>query len=100
MFAGDILCQDCHGDMPQIGNDFSDNFPVNPFPSGADLTKRVPWASEPGCQSCHVGDAVNQPADKTGFIYAPDGIRLLRAWRSGDPDANPIKVASSRIAED
>ncbi|HEY9052868.1 MAG TPA: cytochrome C [Gammaproteobacteria bacterium] len=100
MFAGDILCQDCHGDMPQIGNDFSDNFPVNPFPSGADLTKRVPWASEPGCQSCHVGDAVNQPADKTGFIYAPDGIRLLRAWRSGDPDAKPIKVASSRFAED
>lgn len=100
MFQGDILCQDCHGDMAQIGNDFTTNFPTNPFPAGADLSKRVPWASEPGCQSCHVGDAVNQPADKSGFIYAADGIRLLRAWRTGDADAKPIEVASSRFAED
>ncbi len=100
MFQGDMLCQDCHGDMAAIGNDFTDNFPVTPFPAGVDLSKRVPWASEPGCQSCHVGDAVNQPADKAGFIYAPDGIRLLRAWRTGDVDAKPIKVASSRFAED
>lgn len=100
MFQGNMLCQDCHGDMAAIGNDFTDDLPNNPFPAGADLNKRVPWASEPGCQSCHVGDAVNQPADQSGFIYAPDGIRLLRAWRTGDPAATPIKVASSRFAED
>jgi hypothetical protein len=100
MFSADIFCQDCHGDMAQVGNDFSDNFPVNPYPAGVDLSKRVPWANEPGCQSCHVGDAVNQPADTSGFIYADDGIRLLRAWRTGDADARPIKAAASRFAED
>ena len=100
MFQGGMLCQDCHGDMQQVGNDFSDNFPVIPFPDGVDLTKRVPWASEPGCQSCHVGDAVNQPADKSGFIYAADGIRLLRAWRTGDTNATPIASPTSRFAED
>ena len=100
MFQGGMLCQDCHGDMIPVGNDFTDNFPVIAYPDGVDLTTRVPWASEPGCQSCHVGDAVNQPADKSGFIYADDGIRLLRAWRTGDADAKPITSPTSRFAED
>ena len=76
MASAGMYCQDCHGTMAQVGNDFSENFSAaTPFPAGA-VDKRVPWANEPGCQSCHVGDAVNQPADKAGFIYDDEGIRL------------------------
>ena len=96
-----MLCQDCHGSMAQVGDDFSEGFSHDtPFPLGANLTKRIPWATEPGCQSCHVGDAINQPADTTGFIYDDEGIRLLQAWRAGDPDASPIASPNSRFAED
>ena len=94
-----IVCQDCHGDMEQVGDDFSANLASTSFPDGADLSKRVPWASEPGCQSCHVGDAINQPPDTTGFIYADDNIRLLQAYLAGDENATPIKAAASRFAE-
>lgn len=106
MGAAGIFCQDCHGSMAQVGNDFSGNLSIaTPFPNGADLTKRIPWANEPGCQSCHVGDAVNQPADKTGFIYDSEGIRLLQAWSQvtypdGSTAAQPIASPNSRFAED
>ena len=99
-----IVCQDCHGDMVQVGNDFTEDFPNNPFvgdgTGGEDLIKRVSWASEPGCQSCHVGDAINQPEDSDGFLFADaDNIRLLQAYRAGDPDATPITAPGSRFAE-
>jgi hypothetical protein len=97
MAGGGVVCQDCHGDMLAVGDDFSHDFPNNP--GSMDTSKRVPWAVEPGCQSCHVGDAMQQPADRTGFIYDDDGIRLLRAFRSGDPSATPIRAADSRFAE-
>lgn len=97
MASAGIVCQDCHGDMLAVGDDFSGEFPdshgnINP-------DKRVPWAVEPGCQSCHVGDAVSQPADTTGFIYAADSIRLLRAYRTGDAAAVPIRAPDSRFSE-
>lgn len=105
MASADMFCQDCHGSMANVGNDFSAGFSKEtPFGSqeaddaGAGL--RIPWATEPGCQSCHVGDAINQPADTTGFIYDEEGIRLLQAWRAGDPDAKPIASVNSRFAED
>jgi hypothetical protein len=46
-----------------------------------------------------VGDATAQPADTRGFLYADDGIRLLRAWRNGDAAATPIRAPDSRFAE-
>lgn len=101
MGANGMLCQDCHGSLAQVSNDFSQGLSfTKPFPGGADLTKRVPWASEPGCQSCHVGDAVNQPADTTGFIYSDEGVRLIQAWKKGDTNAAPIASTNSRFAED
>lgn len=100
MFNGGMLCQDCHGDMQQVGNDFTENFPTTPFPAGADLSKRVPWASEPGCQSCHTGDSVDNIANDANVIAAADGIRLLQAYRTDDPDATPIKAVNQRFAED
>jgi len=96
MFQGGMVCQDCHGDMAQVGDDFTANFPTTPFPEGADLTKRVSWASEPGCQSCHTGDALN-PNHPAGAIEAPDGIRLMQAFV--DDHATPIASPNSRFAE-
>jgi hypothetical protein len=105
MASGGSVCQDCHGDMKQVGNDFSIDLAVDsPFPDAADLTRRIPWAHEPGCQSCHTGDAVslNHPVDA---IVAPDGIRLLQAWTEvtlsdGSTLAQPIESPNSRFAED
>jgi len=53
MAEGEMVCQDCHGQGTQVGNDFTSDFPGN-----ADLAKRVPWANEPKCQSCHLGDVL------------------------------------------
>lgn len=109
MARGGVVCQDCHGDLLQVGNDFtlrtqSDN--ADDFILDGSL--RVPWATEPGCQSCHTGDAQNKnhPVDA---IIADDGIRLLQAY-IGDyltvaGHSGPVKVASmhqspnSRFAE-
>ena len=100
MFGGGLVCRDCHGGMIQVGNDFSVRLPRVPFPAGAVLTKRVPWASEPGCQSCHTGDALGNLAQTDpNVIPAQDGIRLLRAYRTNDPTAAPILSPNSRFAE-
>ena len=84
MASGGVVCQDCHGEMADVGHDFT---------SGG---SRVPWASEPKCQSCHTGDARNKnhPA---GAIVAQDGIRLMQAFVN---NANsPIQSPTSRFAE-
>ena len=100
MFNGGLVCQDCHGDMKKVGNDFSAKFPTVPFPAGADLNKRIPWASEPGCQSCHTGDALTTLAQTDpNVIPAKDGIRLLQAYRTNDANATPISSPTSRFAE-
>jgi hypothetical protein len=97
MFNGGMVCQDCHGQMRDVGNDFSVNMAVgSPFPNSADLSRRIPWANEPGCQSCHTGDAVNLN-HPNGAIVAPDGIRLLQAWTGNN--ATPIESPNSRFAE-
>jgi hypothetical protein len=102
MFSGGLICNDCHGGMQQVGNDFSQEFSLNrPFPQGADLSKRVPWASEPACQSCHTGDAMDNLAlTDANVIEASDGIRLLQAYRTNDTaDATPIIAVNKRFAE-
>ncbi len=58
MGGSGTVCQDCHGQLTQVGDDFTENFPTGGFPGGADLTKRVPWGTEPSCDSCHVGDVL------------------------------------------
>jgi hypothetical protein len=100
MGGAGIVCQDCHGSMTQVGDDFTENFPVD---GAADLSKRVPWASEPKCQSCHTGDAasLNHPS---GAIVAPDGIRLLQAYPESEHagqggSATPVVSPNSRYGE-
>ena len=94
MFTGGTVCQDCHGGMKQVGNDYSDTSPH----TLASATKRIPWATEPKCQSCHTGDALT-PNHPVGGIVAKDGIRLAQAYLKNDITATPISSMMSRFAE-
>jgi hypothetical protein len=116
MFNGAMLCSDCHGSMQQVGADFSAGVsPTNPgafvlnqgnFYDPASNQPRVPWANEPGCGSCHTGDANNNltatgnvrvnTADVNGNV---DNIRLRQAYRNGDGKATPIVPTNKRFAE-
>jgi hypothetical protein len=92
--------------MVQVGDDASANFPdasLTTVAAKADLSKRVPWAKEPKCQSCHTGDAAtsNHP---TGAIPAADGIRLLQAYVASEHanaggSARPIVSPNARFGE-
>jgi len=107
MSAAGNVCQDCHGQMRHVGNDFSGNLASG---GGLDLSKRVPWANEPKCQSCHVGDArtVGSFQGNSDYILASDRIRLKQAFtRSAaeQADRNNVTLAfiespGSRFAED
>jgi hypothetical protein len=115
MADGGMVCQDCHGQMAQVGNDFSKNVsPTNPgkfilakgFYNPSSTTPRVPWANEPGCGSCHTGDATSNLAGTTGTVVntldanlKADRIRLLRAYRTSDAKATPIVPTNKRFAE-
>jgi hypothetical protein len=115
MFDGGMLCSDCHGDMLQVGADFSagvapDNAGAFVLDQGNFYTDagqpRVPWANEPGCGSCHTGDVGDNLAnagnvrvniaDNLGNV---DRIRLRQAWRNGDSKATPIVPTNKRFAE-
>jgi len=117
MFDGGMLCNDCHGDMKQVGADFTQGVsPQNPGdfklglgnyydPANTDQP-RVPWANEPGCGSCHTGDYFDNLAGGSNVITNvadsmgnDDGIRLRQAWRIGDPVAKPIVPTNTRFAE-
>ncbi|KHF24801.1 PKD domain-containing protein [Solemya velum gill symbiont] len=114
MFNGGMLCSDCHGGMEQVGSDFTNN--VSPTNPGAfdlhgnfytDPTQpRVPWANEPGCGSCHTGDAVDNLAGTANTLTNTvdtngntDGIRLRQAFLTGDVRATPIVPTNKRFAE-
>lgn len=120
MANGGMLCQDCHGDMEQVGNDFSRTVgsdSIGSFELAGDFyddpesaTPRVPWANEPGCGSCHTGDALNNLADpddddvEINYVDANmngDGIRLFQAYRTGVAytKATPIVPTNKRFAE-
>ena len=100
MASGGVVCQDCHGQMRQVGNDFSANLPAT---GKLDLAKRVPWAHEPKCQSCHVGDAVSVTTmNRSNMIVAKDGIRLAQAFLKTDATKEVlpnIQAPTSRFAE-
>jgi hypothetical protein len=126
MYTGGMLCQDCHGDMTQVGNDFSKTMPGGSFIVANNFytnttTPRVPWANEPGCGSCHTGDAANNGRsgintsgtftvnvkDKYGNN---DNLRLIQAYTSvsycsptADPSScpkmTPIVPSNKRFAE-
>jgi hypothetical protein len=98
------VCQDCHGQMTQVGDDFSRNQPGGRFVIRSDFygnprTPRVPWLNEPTCGSCHTGDATSNLTRMPGTIPASDKIRLLQAYLAGSPKATPILPSNMRFAE-
>ncbi len=117
-----VVCQDCHGQMTQVGDDFSKNMPGGSFILANDYytsstTPRVPWANEPSCGSCHTGDFKSNLAGTAGTITNAvdtygniDDIRLDQAYRtSGNcttqapgscPKPTPIVPTNKRFAED
>ncbi len=107
MYNAGQACQDCHGNMSQVGNDFSQN--VSATEPGAFIMKgdfysnpatpRVPWANEPACQSCHTGDINSNLANSANVVRSSDGLRLSQAYRTGDTMAKPIIVTNRRFAE-
>ncbi len=109
MANGGMLCQDCHGSMAQVGDDFSRNVSASSpgaFELAGDFykplssTPRVPWANEPGCGSCHTGDALNNKHGTAGTIGSPkDNIRLMQAFLKTDNKATPIVPSNKRFAE-
>ena len=123
MANGGLVCQDCHGQMAQVGDDFTKNVQPNvevidgithgpgEFLLGPDFytnpdTVRVPWANEPGCGSCHTGYATDNLAGDPDVLVSPtdtlgndDNIRLLAAYRTGDPKATPIVPTNKAFAE-
>ena len=114
MANGGLVCQDCHGQMDQVGDDFTRGVSLatpGAFELGADFytnpdTPRVPWANEPGCGSCHTGYATDNLAGDPDVLVSPtdtlgnaDGIRLLAAYRTDDPKATPIVPANKAFAE-
>jgi hypothetical protein len=116
MNTGGMLCNDCHGNMKQVGDDFSrfvsprkpSNFQLGlgNFYDPASPQKRVPWANEPGCGSCHTGDATSNLSAGANTVVNmkdrygnTDNIRLLRAFLSTDKKATPIVPGNKRFAE-
>jgi hypothetical protein len=103
MGGAGVVCQDCHGDMKQVGNDFSAGLPVKKSLAGIDATKRVPWANEPKCQSCHIGDAKSvTTVSRADHIVANDGIRNLLAYTKSSATSASVTMISapaSRFAE-
>ena len=109
MATGGMLCQDCHGDMAQVGDDFTRNVSlpdnIGNFELASDFytnpdTPRVPWANEPGCGSCHTGDVRdNMHGDADTLGDPQDGIRLMQAFKIGDAKATPIVPSNKRFAE-
>ena len=110
MGGSGTVCQDCHGQLTQVGDDFTEDFPTDGFPGGADLTKRVSWASEPQCQACHVGD-VNQVVqlqndgqlDDTLINMEdshgnPDGLRLQMTYKLSDHKSISGPDSSNNLA--
>ena len=114
MANGGLVCQDCHGQMQDVGDDFTRGVsPATPgaFELAADFytnpdTPRVPWANEPGCGSCHTGYATDNLAGDPNVLVSPtdvlgnvDGIRLLAAYRTNDAKATPIVPTNKAFAE-
>ena len=83
MAEGEMVCQDCHGQGTQVGNDFTGSFAAN-TPGNADFGKRVPWASEPKCQSCHLGDVLQVAQLKASGKLADLLINGQDVWGNAD----------------
>lgn len=97
MKTGGMECLDCHGDMLSVGGKYP-LLPGGSIDGTNDGHPRRPWVDLPRCQSCHTGDALTHLSG-SGYVLAPDGIRLKQAFKTGDPSASPILATNKRFAE-
>ena len=78
MGAGGVVCQDCHGDMKQVGNDFTAGFPAG---TGADLAQaravgdgaEVPVLPRRRCEE-RDDDEPHRPHRRAGRHSQPPGV--------------------------
>lgn len=97
MKTGGMECLDCHGDMLSVGGTYP-LLPGGSIDGTNDGLPRRPWKDLPRCQSCHTGDAVSHLSG-TGYVLAPDGIRLKQAYKTADNSASSILATNKRFAE-
>ena len=114
MAEGGMVCQDCHGQSTQVGEDFSRDFPGSP-----NFALRMPWANEPKCQGCHLGDVLqvkrlrnsgrldNLLMNARDVQGNPDGLRARLAYalpehvdNGGDTKLELSNFPGSRFAAD
>ncbi len=92
-------CQNCHGNMAAVGGEY-------PLLAGGSIDgtndggSRRPWLDLPRCQSCHASDAVVKTTLANAPPLAPDGLRFVDAYRTGDASASPILSSNPRFAEE
>ena len=99
MENGGMVCQDCHGQGTQVGNDFTADFPNIPWECPPRLAcamgerARVPVVSCGRCIASRVSGAIRRnsatalinPSDKAGNA---DNLRLLQAYAISDHKFN------------
>ena len=91
-----VTCQNCHGGMAATGGRYALK-PGGSIDGENDGGQRRPWQDMPRCQSCHTGDEVDHAP--TTAANSPDGLRLQRAFASGDLSASPLLAVNKRFAE-
>jgi hypothetical protein len=97
MASAGYECRHCHGGMLAVGG-VHDLAPGGSLDGTRDGQRRLPWMDVPRCQSCHTGDAVTHLTG-ADLAFAPDGIRLAQAYRTGDPSSSAILATNKKYAE-
>ncbi len=96
MAKSGLDCTDCHGSMAAVSG--SAALAAGGSRDGTrDGAPRRPFADEPRCESCHIGDAVSRTVAPQ-FVVAADGFRLAQAFATGDAAASPIRRDGTRFA--
>ena len=95
MAKAGLSCGACHGGMRAIAGT-TVLAAGGSLDGAADGAARRSWVDEPRCESCHTGDALDHLTGP-GLAFAPDGLRLNRAFRTTDAAASPIRRDDSRF---
>lgn len=89
-------CIACHGSLAAVAG-AAPLLAGGSLDGAADGAPRRSWLDQPRCESCHTGDALQHLAG-AAYALAPDGLRLTRAYASGDAAASPLKRGATRFA--
>jgi len=91
MADGGMVCQDCHGDMKQVGDDFTEKMaPGSAFPSGITRPSACPGQRARlrlvphRRRTSNLAKATGAAGQRLRHQRQRDGIRLIRAYLDGD----------------